>query len=269
MICFIQESPMDYLLYYPIIKALESKKTEYIVYDADKKTSVDMIHFLAQHPNVNVVVNYGGSERKLAFALLCREYEQKFIHLHGEERDEADNGLSYLDTISRIAYQNFVSSESALAFLLSEGIRTSTGLFECPITNLTRKSEQGEAVDVLYISKDPVKIAFHVRQLKEHGISSVVYDYSNGLPSNWKGIYSHLRSAKWIVSDSFLFDKPTRNLGKHFFFVGEQVLEMTNLGISTHCISQKLELHDYLRQSWRTLEPINHRYGMQSLLKLL
>lgn len=269
MICFIQESPMDYLLYYPIIKALESKKTEYIVYDAVNKTSVDMIHFLGQHPNISTVVNYGGSERKLAFALLCREYEQKFIHLHGEERDEADNGLSYLDTISRLAYQNFVSSEDALAILLSEGIRTSTGLFECPITHLTRKSEQFDAVDVLYVGGNPIKTNKHKQQLLDNGMTCVVYDYSEGLPTNWKGIYSHLKSAKMIVSDSFVFDKPTRNLGKHFFFIGEQVLDMTHLCISTHTISKKLELHDYLTQPLKKLEPVNVKYGIQSLLKLL
>ena len=269
MVCFIQDSPLDYLIYYPIIKHLEDKKKEYVVYDTAGKSSVDMIHFLGQNPNINRVVNYGGSHQKMMFAMLCREYEQKFINLHGEERDSGDNGISFLDVISRLAYQNYVVSDGARTFLLNEGLQTPIGVFECPITCLTRKSQNVEPFDILYISGDKVSIDRHEREFLKNKTSYRVFDYSGGLPQNWKDIYSILNTARMIVSDSFVFDKPSRFLNKHFFYLGSDVLERSNLGKSTHLVSKKLELHDYIKQSWRTLEDINPKHGLQSLLQIL
>lgn len=123
MTCFLQESPLDMILYYPLIKNLEDKKKEYIVYDTVGKSTIDMIHFLSQHNDISSVVNYGGSHQKMSFAMLCKEYEQKFINLHGEERDNGNNGLSFLGTISRLAYQNYVVKDPARTFLLDEGHR--------------------------------------------------------------------------------------------------------------------------------------------------
>lgn len=269
MVCFIQDSPLDYLIYYPIIKYLEDKKKEYIVYDTAGKSTVDMIHFLSQHNDISSVVNYGGSHQKMSFAMLCKEYEQKFINLHGEERDSGNNGLSFLGTISRLAHQNYVVSDPARTFLLDEGIETPIGVFECPITHLSRKSQNVESFDILYISGDKVSIDRHEREFLKNKISYRVFDYSDGLPETWRNIYSLLNTAKMIVSDSFIFDKPTRYLNKHMFYLGSEVLEYSNLGKSTHLVSKKLELHDYIKQSWRTLEDINQRYGLQSLIQLL
>lgn len=269
MICFIQESPLDYLIYYPIIKHLEEKKKEHIVYDTTGKSTVEMLHFLGQNPNINRVINYGGSYRKMSFAMLCKEYEQKFINLHGDERDTQDNGISFLDIISRLAYQNYVVSDPARTFLLDEGIQTPIGIFECPITHLSRKSQNVEPFDILYISGDKVSIDRHERELLKNKISYRVFDYSDGLPQNWKTIYSLINTAKMIVSDSFMFDKPSRYLNKHMFYLGSGVLDYSNLGKSTHLVSKKLELHDYIKQSWRTLEDINPKHGLQSLLTIL
>lgn len=269
MVCFIQDGPLDYLIYYPIIKHLEEKKKEYIVYDTAGKSTVDMIHFLSQHNDISSVVNYGGSHQKMSFAMLCKEYEQKFINLHGEERDSGNNGLSFLGTISRLAYQNYVVSDPARTFLLDEGIETPIGIFECPITHLTRKSQNVEPFDILYISGDKVSIDRHERELLKNKMTYRVFDYSDGLPENWKSIYPLLNTAKMIVSDSFMFDKPSRYLNKHFFYLGKEILDQSNLGISTHTVSHKLELHDYLTKSWSKLEYINPKYGLQSLLQLL
>lgn len=269
MVCFIQDSPLDYLIYYPIIKHLEEKKKEYIVYDTAGKSTVDMIHFLSQHNDISSVVNYGGSHQKMSFAMLCKEYEQKFINLHGEERDSGNNGLSFLGTISRLAYQNYVVSDPARTFLLDEGIETPIGVFECPITHLTRKSQNVEPFDILYISGDKVSIDRHERELLKNKMTYRVFDYSDGLPENWKTIYPLLNSAKMIVSDSFMFDKPSRYLNKHLFLTNMNILEYSNLGKSTHTMSHKLELHDYLKQTWSNLQDINPRHGLQSLLQNL
>jgi hypothetical protein len=269
MVCFIQDGPLDYLIYYPIIKHLEEKKKEYIVYDTAGKSTVDMIHFLSQHNDISSVVNYGGSHQKMSFAMLCKEYEQKFINLHGEERDNGNNGLSFLGTISRLAYQNYVVSDPARTFLLDEGIETPIGVFECPITHLSRKSQNVEPFDILYISGDTDKIRYHREQFLNKNLTYKLFDYSDGLPEDWKSVYSLMNDAKMIVSDSFIFDKPSRYLNKHFFYLGKEILDQSNLGISTHTVSHKLELHDYLAKSWSKLEYINPKYGLQSLLQLL
>lgn len=268
MICFLKESNLDMVVYYPIIKKLDEQKKEYIIYDTVGKSTVDMIHFLSQQSNLTII-NYGGTRRKMSFSLLCREYEQKFINLHGEERGETDNGMSFWDGISRLAYRNLVVSDPAKAFLFDEGIETPIGIFECPITHLSRSSQNVESFDILYISGDRGKIDKNERELLKNKTTYRVFDYSDGLPQNWKSIYSLLKTAKMIVSDSFIFDKPSRYLNKHFFFNGTQILHTQNLGISTHLVSKKLELHDYIKQSWSPLEDINPRHGLSSLLQLL
>jgi hypothetical protein len=202
-------------------------------------------------------------------ATLCKEYELLFINLHGNERIGELDMESFLPTISSLAYQNFVSGDPARTFLLDQGIKTPIGCFECPITYLTRKSQNVEPFDILYISGDPVNIDLHERELILHKYKYKVFDLSKGLPQNWMEIYSHLRIAKYIVSDLFIFDKPSRNLNKHFFYFGGNVLDTQNLGISTHIMSKKLELHDYLKQSWRPLQDANPKWGLEPLMNLL
>jgi hypothetical protein len=268
MICFIEECHSDTLIYYPIIRKLEERKTDYIVYDVRGKSTIDTIHFFSQNPTIKSVVNYGGSLRKLTVATLCKEYELLFINLHGNERIGELDTESFLPTISSLAYQNFVSGDPAKTFLLDQGIKTPIGFFECTITHLTRKSQNVEPFDILYISGDKVSIDRHEREFLKNKVSYRVFDYSDGLTENWKTFYSLFNTAKMIVSDSFIFDTPSRYLNKHFFYLGSDVLNYSNLGKSTHLISKKLELHDYIKQSWRTLEDINPKHGLQSLLIL-
>ena len=269
MICFIEECHSDTLIYYPIIRKLEERKTDYIVYDVRGKSTIDTIHFFSQNPTIKSVVNYGGSLRKLTVATLCKEYELLFINLHGNERIGELDTESFLPTISSLAYQNFVSGDPARRFLLDQSIKTPIGCFECPITYLTRKSQNVESFDILYISGDSVKIDLHERELILHKYKYKVFDLSKGLPQNWKEIYLHLRGTKYIVSDLFIFDRPSRNLNKHFFYFGGDVLDTQNLGISTHIMSKKLELHDYLKQSWRPLQDANPKWGLEPLMNLL
>jgi hypothetical protein len=269
MICFIEECPSDTLMYYPIIKKLEERKVDYIIYDVRSKSTIETIHFFSQNPGIKKVVNYGGSLRKLTVATLCKEYELLFINLHGNERTGELDDESFLPTISSLAYQNFVSGDPARTFLLEKHIQTPIGFFECPITYLTRKSQNVEPFDILYISGDPVNIDRHERELIHHKYKYKVFDLSNGLPQNWNDIYSYLRTTKYIVSDLFIFDRPSRNLNKHFFYFGGDVLDTQNLGISTHIMSKKLELHDYLKQSWSPLQDVNQKWGLEPLMNLL
>ena len=268
MTCFIQESPLDFLLYYPIIKILEERKLEYVVYDAKNKSIVDTIQFFSQNPPSRVI-NYGGSHHKLQVALLCKEYKFPFVNLHGNERMGERDSTKFLDTISHLAYQNYVVSDLARTFLLEEGIQTPIGVFECPITNLARKSVVSDELDVVYISENIDKLQKQQYELSKHRYKLRIYDYSDGNPENWKQLYSDLRNTKYIVSDCFMFDKPARFLNKHFFYIGSDILEYTNLGISTHLVSKKLELHDYFKQSWSELTDINPKLGLQSLLQTL
>lgn len=268
MTCFIQESPLDFLLYYPIIKILEERKLEYAVYDVGGKTIVDTIQFFTQNPPSRVI-NYGGSHHKLQVALLCKEYNFPFINLHGNERMGERDSTRFLETISHTAYQNYVVSDSARTFLLNEGIQTPIGVFECPITHLARKSEVSEKLDVVYVSQDSDRLQKQKYELSKHRYKIKIYDCSTGNSEDWNRLYSDLRNTKYIVSDSFIFDKPARFLNKHFFYIGSDVLEYTNLGVSTHLVSKKLELHDYFKQSWSELKDINPKLGLQSLVQVL
>lgn len=269
MTCFLQESPLDMILYYPLIKHLEEKKKEYTIYNVSNKSIIDTIHFFSQHPNIKSIVNYGVSERKLSVCMVCREYELLFINLHGDETYTDEFLCSISDGINQLGTRHFVSKQGASRFLLEKGIKTPIGVFECPITYLSRKSQSVEPFDILYIGVDEDKIGRNLQHLSQNNYSYNSLDFSKGLPENWKSIYSYLHSAKWIVSDSFIFDKPSRFLNKHFFYLGSDVLDYSNLGKSTHLVSKKLELHDYIKQSWRTLEDINPKHGLQSLLQIL
>jgi hypothetical protein len=269
MICFIEECHSDTLLYCPIIKKLEERKTDYIVYDVRGKSTIDAIHFFSQNPTIKSVVNYGGSLRKLTVASLCKEYELLFINLHGNERGGDSVIESVLGTISSLAYQNFVSGDVARAFLLENGVETPIGFFECPITHLARKSKDLEPIDVVYIGTDKVKISVHEKELKKHKHKYKAFDLSEGLPPDWKDIYSYMKNTKYVVSDLFVFDKPSRYMNKHFFYFGDHIFDGQNLGKSTHTMSKKFELHDYLKQSWSPLENINQKWGLEPLINLL
>lgn len=271
MICFIQESSTDYLLYYPIIKSVE-KKQECVVYDVNGKSSVDIIHYLSQTAP-KYIISYGASHHKALISMLCKEYELPFINLHGDERytsrDTNPIKSAFMDTISSLAYQNFVSKQGAIRFLREEGIQTSIGLFECPITHLARRKTSSDKRDVILVLQDQTKMGMIENELLMNKYSFYSYDLSQGIPTNIDRMYSDLNSSKNIVSDSFLFDTVGHFMGKHFFYIGTDVLGMDNLGISTHIVDKKLELHDYLKQSWRTLPEVNPQHGIQSLLKLL
>ena len=148
MTCFLQESPLDMILYYPLIKHLEEKKKEYTIYDVSNKSIIDTIHFFSQHPTIKSIVNYGVSERKLSVCMVCRNYELLFINLHGDETYTDEFLSSISDGINQLGTRHFVSKQGASRFLLEKGIQTPIGVFECPITHLSRKSQIVEPFDI-------------------------------------------------------------------------------------------------------------------------
>lgn len=268
MICFTVGSPLDYLIYHPIVKSLEERKKDYIIYDTTGKSAQDIISFFTSN-EIKSVINYGVSEQKLLVSLISPDYEFLFINLHGDETHSDPKISSISDGIILTGTRHFVSKPPSTAFLLEKGVQAPIGIFECPITHLSRKSQNVESFDILYIPTEEPKIGQNLLHFGENKYSYKMVDFSRGLPQNWKDIYSYLRGAKWIVSDSFIFDKPSRYLNKHFFYLGSDVLDHSNLGISTHLVSKKLELHDYLKQTWSPLEDINPKHGLQSLLQVL
>jgi hypothetical protein len=268
-VCFIQESPGDFLLYYPIIKILEDRKIEYTTLKITGMTTPEVLYQLSQYPTVKTYVMYGVSPIKLSTAILCKEYGKQLVTIHGNETSGDPYHDSYGSSINLLASSHFVCADGARTFLLDRGIETPIGLFECPITHLARKAQDTGNTQVVYIGTNLSKLKAHESELKTHGHGYKTFDFSNGLPEDWKSIYGYLKSASHIVSDMFIFDKPARYLSKHFFYFGDDVLDVTNLGISTHIVSKKLELHDYLKQSWSRLEDVNKRYGITPLLNLL
>ena len=64
MICFIEECHSDTLMYHPLIKKLEERKKDYIVYNVRGKSTIDTIHFFSQNPTIKKVINYGGVESR-------------------------------------------------------------------------------------------------------------------------------------------------------------------------------------------------------------
>lgn len=269
MICFLKEITLDYILYQPIVKILDESKLKYMFYDLEGKSTADALEFLTSNPQIKSIVSYGGSYRKATFALLCKEYEKKFINLHGDEKDYGENGLSFCGLISRLAYQNFVCADGAMSQLIEEGIETPIGIFECPITNLARKCNGEERYDIFYICGNKDLIKLHQNEFKTNGYSFKIFDYSNGLPKDWKSFYKHFRFSEYIVSDSFMFDKPSRYLNKHFFYLGGDCLTTEHLGLSTHLVHKNKRLNDYLSQPWKELPPINPKHGIQSLINSL
>ena len=268
MICFIKESPLDVLLYHPITKILAERKIDHIVFEVKEQSTIEIIQFFMQHPTIETVVNYGGSHRKMIIASLCKEYNRKFVNLHGEERRIELDTTGFLGTIAALATHNLVSSDASRGFLLHEGIQTPIGIFECPITHLCRKSEDRKNLDVVFVSEGG-NYKREIANLEKARISYELFDFSKEQPKNWLGVYSAIRSAKHVVSDSFVLDKPTRFLNKHFFYLGLEVLNHDNLGVSTHLVSKNLDLTDYLKQKWNVLPDINQRHGLNSLLRLL
>lgn len=227
MICFIKESPLDILLYYPITKILTERKIDHIVFEIQEKSTIEMIQFFMKHPTIETVVNYGGSHRKMIIASLCKEYNRKFVNLHGEERRIELDTTGFLGTIAALSTHNFVCSYGSMGVLLHEGIQTPIGIFECPITHLCRKSEVRGNVDVVFISESG-NYKREITDIEKAGISYQLFDFSKQ-QQNWLSIYSAIRSAKHVVSDSFLLDKTARYLNKHFFYLGLEVLTTITL----------------------------------------
>ena len=269
MVCFIETTISDFLLYHPIKITLEKRKIEFTSISLDDMSNEEILNHLVNTPNINTYIIHGFSKNKSLLSLMCGDYGKRTIVLYGNERNGDIRDDSFVDVINATGWSHFVSGDPARTFLLEKHIQTHIGFFECPITHLCRKSQNVEPFDILYISGDPVNIDRHERELIRHKYKYKVFDLSNGLPRNWNEIYSYLRTTKYIVSDLFIFDRPSRNLNKHFFYFGGDVLDTQNLGISTHIMSKKLELHDYLKQSWRPLQDVNPKWGLEPLMNLL
>ena len=265
-VCFIRESHPDTLIYYPIIKILTERKIEYSTLNIEGMSTTDILYQLSSLSSVTTFIMFGTSHNKSMIAMLCKEYGKKLIVLNGNERSGDSIDDAYSEVISATGWSHFVTEEGARRFLIEKGIRTPIGIFECPITYLSRISPTVESIDVLYISSNKEKINEHERQLIKNKYKYKIFDLTEGLPDNWKEIYSHIKSTNYVVSDLFVFDKPSRYMGKHFFYFGVDVLDTANLGISTHIMSKKLELHDYIKQSWSKLTDINKKFGLQSIL---
>lgn len=268
MICFIEEHLLDRIIYEPIIKELDDRKIKYIIYKLTDDSFQKSLKFIQSNPDVKYYVNYGGSHEKVMFALLLSKYEKKLINLHAEEREYRENNLSFLDVIARLAYLNYVSGDPVASQLFDWGIETSTRIFECPITNLARKSNGNEKNEILYICGDKKLIKGHQKEFRLNKSSVKIFDYSDGLPEDWKSIYKYIKISKYIVSDSFIFAKPAHFLNKHFFYLGTDVLSTQTLGISTHLVNTKNYLNYYFNQSWPELKNENPKHGITPLLKL-
>jgi hypothetical protein len=269
MICFLEEHPLDRIIYEPIIKELDDRKIKYSIYKLTDDSIQTASNFIRSNPGIKYYVNYGGSHEKVMFALLLSKFEKRLINLHGDEREYRENNLSFLDVIARLAHLNYVSEGPVMGQLFDWGIESSTRVFECPITSLSRKTNSNEKVDVIYICGSKQLIKKHKKEFRLNKNSVKIFDYSDGLPEDWKSIYKYIKLSTYIVSDSFIFSKPARYMNKHFFYLGTDVLETETLGISTHLVTPKNELNYYFNQDWLELKNENPKYGLTPLIKIL
>lgn len=275
MICFIQESLYDYLMYYPIIKELENKHIQYSILNlSQQKTATDIFLYLStiKTPITSTVI-YGVSPLKLLSVLLLKESGSTINFIEGSTRlgDHSQNPQknSNFMLLSALATTNFVSTDSARMFLINEGIKSPIYIFECPITHLCRKFINKSLIQengVLIVSDSQL---FIDGATKQSIIANIPYEvYSEEDKPDL--IYRNIAKFHYILSDNFIFDIPARNLGKHFFYAGDEVSNLANLGITTHVVlNRKKEIHDFLEETWTKIEPINTKYGLQSLIQVL
>lgn len=237
--------------------------------DVRDLSTPDILHSLSKNSDVRTYVMYGSSHNKATVSMLCKEYGKGVVILHGNERSGEPVNDSFADVITLSAKAVFVTGDPARRFLMEKGISAPIGFFECPIASLSRKSKKSDPLDVVYITTGTGIDIKHISELQNSSYTIRVHDLSTISGDSLRSLYQDLANTTYIVSDSFVFDKPARHLGKHFFYVGIDVLDYENLGISTHMVSKKLDILDYVKQKWKPVQIKNDQYGLQSLLTKL
>lgn len=272
MTIFLQDSPEDYLMYYPIMKELDRKKKKYELIDLSNG-SMNLIMFLSNHEVKSAVVA-GYSPAKITAVLLLREsgIQTLAIDAHGRMVTPEDNPTdnSILRLLSAVATLNLVSSDGAARLLRDEGILGRDSRLDHPITHLASKSTKNKTkkTEIMVYVNGQVPNSV-LSGVKATGKEWILYD-SGSVLENPNKFYSDFYGCSYVVSDSFIFDQPTYDLGKHFFYIGDKPTSLDHLGISTHVIdTRKKEIQDYLKQSWTNPNPDRKKVGIQSLLKLL
>jgi hypothetical protein len=207
---------------------------------------------------------------------MLKDMGVKTFLLDGDRRlacfDQDHLQSSILHGMSSLAWLNLVSSDSAKGFLIDEGIKSYITLIESPITNLACKlggknNVQNNDEILVCVSDELIKST--ISGIKQTGNAWVSVSPTDVI-SNPDTLYKAVASAGIIVSDCFMFDTVCMELGKHFFYIGDEVTRTENLGVSTHLVlGNKKELQDYIKQSWSPLPIRRPDYGLQSLLKYL
>lgn len=275
MTLFIQDSPWDYLMYYPLIRELERKKQDWKLLDVTGKSISDLIVGLSAG-DIESVVIWGESEMKLMAMLMLKDMGIKTFLLDGNRRllcyDQDHLKSSILHGMSSLAWLNLVSSDSAKGFLIDEGVKTQITLIESPITNLACKLVGKNNVqnndEILVCVSDSLTKSV-ISGVKQTGKKWVSLSPTDAI-SEPETFYKTVARVGMIVSDCFVFDTVGKEMGKHFFYIGDEITGLENLGVSTHTVfGNKKELQDYLKQSWSPLPIRRPDYGLQSLLKYL
>jgi len=259
-------------MYYPIMKEMDRKQKKYELIDLSQGT-MNLILFLSNN-EVKSAVSCGHSLNKVSALLLLKEsgIQTLTMESHGRFVCPEDNPVesSILRLISAVATLNLVSSDGAARLLREEGILGSISLSDHPITHLASKSTKNKSK----ISEIMVYVSGQVPNSVISGVKATgkewkIYD-PTAVTKDPTAFYSDVGSCSLIVSDSFIFDQPAHDLGKHFFYIGDRPTSLANLGVTTHIINtQKKEIQDYLKQSWTKREPTKDKVGIQSLMKLL
>lgn len=275
MTLFIQDSPWDYLMYYPLLRELDRKKQNWKLLDVTDKSMSDLIAGLSTGDIESVVV-WGGSEIKLMAMLMLKNMGIRAFLIDGDKRllcyEQDHLKSSILHGMSSLAWLNLVSSDSAKRFLIEDGVKSPITLIEPPIMNLACKlagknNTQNNDEILVCVSDELTKsVISGVKQTGKEWVSLSPTD----VISEPEKFYKTFARVGMIVSDCFVFDTTCRAMGKHFFYIGNEITGLENLGISTHVVvGNKKELQDYLKQSRSPLPIRRPDYGLQSLLKYL
>lgn len=274
---FVLEHPIDAIMMHPIAKALHTKKqivTQLTIKDLNTK---DILTALTVDADlIRNVVMYGASRKKTQIALLCKEMNLPLVLIHNDERilmHDTDPELSsQMLAISSLSTANFVHKGTAIERLESEGIQTPISLFECPITVAARNLKCAVHRGVVLIFEDTGKLKELELEMEGWHHKVMSFDLSANSNTPWKpleDIYAALQECEYIVTDIFAFDRVARDLNKHMFYYGAEILDAANLGKSTHYIPHKEKLQAHLNKTWSKLDDQNPRLGIQPIINFL
>lgn len=275
--CFIIEHPIDAIMMHPIAKNLHDRKQNALQIAINSLTLRDIeVELNLVADSISAIVIYGASRKKLYIAMLCKEYNIPLVLIHNDERilmhDTNPELSSYMLAISTLSTTNFVHKGTAIERLESEGIQTPISLFECPITFTARNLKCSVNQGVVLLFEDQTKLKELELELKGWDQKVTSFDLSDDSTMSWEtlgNIYAVLQESRYIVTDIFAFDRVARDLNKHMFYYGQEILDSTNLGKSTHYIPHKEKLQVYLNKTWSKLEDQNPRIGIQPIISFL